>query len=96
NTGSSEVKNNAELMAQAVNSATASVGKESLELRKLYNAATDEKKSRKERTEAVKELQRLYPSYFGNLSKEIIMTGKAKANYDELRDAIIASARARA
>ncbi|MCT4151279.1 tape measure protein [Elizabethkingia anophelis] len=96
NTGSSEAKNNAEKMAQAVNSATASVGKESLELRKLYNAATDEKKSRKERTEAVKELQRLYPSYFGNLSKEIIMTGKAKANYDELRDAIIASARARA
>ncbi|MDV3943599.1 hypothetical protein CMT69_01440 [Elizabethkingia anophelis] len=96
NTGSSEAKNNAELMAQAVNSATASIGKESLELRKLYNAATDEKKSRKERTEAVKELQRLYPSYFRNLSQEIIMTGKAKANYDELRDAIIASARARA
>lgn len=96
NTGTKEAKNNAELMAQAVNAATASVGKESLELNKLYKAATEEKNSRKERTEAVKELQRLYPSYFSNLSQEIIMTGKAKANYDELREAIVASARARA
>ncbi len=65
-------------------------------LGKLYKVATDDKKSREERLAATKRLQNEYPSYFGNLSAEIIMAGKAANAYNSLREAIIASAKARA
>ncbi len=65
-------------------------------LGKLYKVATDDKKSREERLAATKRLQNEYPSDFGNLSAEIIMAGKAANAYNSLREAIIASAKARA
>lgn len=65
-------------------------------LKSLYEAATDENRSRKERIEAVNELQRQYPAYFGNLRAEEIMVGKAKDQYEELAKSIIKSARAKA
>ncbi len=77
--------------------ASADYAKEEMtRLKSLYSAAIDEAKGKDERLAAAKRLQDLYPSYFGNLSTEEIMVGKAKAQYDRLTESIIASARARA
>ena len=62
----------------------------------LYKTAVDEAKSKDERRKAAERLQKLYPDYFKNLSTEEIMVGKAKTQYDNLREAIIEVARARA
>lgn len=62
----------------------------------LYNATQDVTRSTKERATAVEELQKKYPDYFGNMSKEEILAGKAADSYTRLSQAIIASARARA
>ena len=62
----------------------------------LYKTAIDEAKSKDERRKAAERLQKLYPDYFKNLSTEEIMVGKAKTQYNNLRDTIIEVARARA
>ena len=41
-------------------------------------------------------MQEMYPSYFGNMTKEEILAGKAVKQYEALRDAIFDSARAKA
>lgn len=65
-------------------------------LKLLYNATQDVTRSTEERTAAVKELQDKYPSYFGNISKEELLAGRAADAYTRLSQAIVASARARA
>lgn len=62
----------------------------------LYNAATDLSKPYEERAEAVKKLQDIYPAYFGNMAAEQIMVGNAVGTYENLRDAIIEVAQAKA
>lgn len=74
----------------------ASAQSEITKLKLLYQAATDVSRSTKERKIAVDKLQELYPSYFKNLSDELIMTGKAVSIYGTLSTAILAAARARA
>lgn len=70
--------------------------KERTELDLLYKATQDASRSMKERNAAVEELQKKYPSYFGNMSKEDILLGKASSSYKELTKALIANAQARA
>ena len=70
--------------------------KEIAALDKLYNVAKDETKSKKERTAAIKEMQGLYPAYFSALSSETIDVKKLTTGYDNLRDSILQTARARA
>ena len=70
--------------------------KEIAELDKLYNIAKDETRSRKERAAAISDLQSKYPAYFSNLSSEIINVKDLTTGYDNLRDAIIEAAKARA
>lgn len=70
--------------------------KEITELQLLYDASQDAKRSMQERQSAVDELQRKYPSYFGNLTDEAILAGKAAESYMNLKDAIIANAKAEA
>ena len=70
--------------------------KEIAELDKLYNVAKDDTRSRKERAAAISDLQSKYPAYFSNLSSEIINVKDLTAGYDNLRDAIIEAAKARA
>ena len=65
-------------------------------LRLLYEATQNTTISINSRREAVEELQRLYPAYFGQLTQEEILTGKAKGAYDKLRISILETARARA
>ena len=70
--------------------------KEIAELDKLYNVAKDETRSRKDRAAAISDLQSKYPAYFSNLSSEIINVKDLTTGYDNLRNAIIEAARARA
>lgn len=58
----------------------------------LYQATQNDALSRQQRLLAVRELQKEYPAYFGNLSKEAILAGDAAGAYDRLSDSIINSA----
>lgn len=71
-------------------------GKEIAQLKLLYEVATNDAESKEKRIEATNKLKELYPQYFSELSNEIIMTGKAKSNYDNLASSIINAARAKA
>ena len=62
----------------------------------LYRAATDLSRPYEERAEAVKKLQDIYPAYFGNMAAEQVMVGNAVGAYENLRDAIIEVAQAKA
>lgn len=79
-------------MAQGSVSAQSELNKLNL----LYRAATDLSKPYEERAEAVKKLQDIYPAYFGNMAAEQVMVGNAVGAYENLRDAIIEVAEAKA
>lgn len=70
--------------------------KERTELDLLYKATQDNKRSMEERIAAIDELRNKYPSYFGNMSNEEILVGKAAKSYKELRTELVANAIARA
>ena len=70
--------------------------KEAGQLDILYKVATNVNLTLEQRKKAVDKLQDQYPSYFKNISDEVIMNGKARNSYLSLRDAIFASARAKA
>lgn len=70
--------------------------KERTELEFLYKATQDTSRSMEERNAAVEELQKKYPSYFGNMSKEYILLGKANDEYIKLSKSIIEAATAKA
>jgi hypothetical protein len=58
----------------------------------LYTTATNINQSYQTRINAVEQLQRLYPEYFGNLSQEAIHAGEAAEQYENLTNAIIKQA----
>lgn len=62
----------------------------------LLAVAANVSASTKARTEAVKELQETYPSYFGNLSKEAILAGNVAEATERAARAIIAKSMAQA
>lgn len=62
----------------------------------LYRAATNTNLAYNERLKAVKQIQDQYPAYFGNMTAEQVMAGKATGAYEKLSRAILAAARARA
>lgn len=70
--------------------------KEAGQLDILYKIATNVNLTLEQRKKAVDKLQDQYPSYFKNISDEVIMNGRARNSYLSLRDAIFASARAKA
>lgn len=67
-----------------------------IKLKLLYNASQDHNLSLNERKKIVTQLQQLYPAYFGNISSEIILAGKATKAYNDLSKSILASAKAKA
>lgn len=87
-------------LQQTVNTSHREGGKaaseESAKLKILYTASQDSSKSMKERNKAVDELQKMYPSYFGKLTNEAILAGKAASAYDDLTKAIIRKGQAQA
>ena len=72
------------------------IAKEIAALDKLYKAAMDESKSRKERIAAAEKLKATYPDTFANLTTEAILAGKAAKAYDKLKTSIIEAATAKA
>lgn len=70
--------------------------KEITDLNLLYNATQDLSNAVNERKKAVDKLQEQYPSYFGNMSDEEIMAGKAADAYIKLSQSIISAAKAQA
>lgn len=83
-------------MADVMQDARLETAKETTKLNVLYKTATNNAKSTKERTKAVKALKKEYPEYFKNLSDEEIKTGKATKAYNNLSKAIVENAKARA
>ena len=65
-------------------------------LKLLYDQYQSATLPLEKRKEAYKELQKLYPAYFGNLKFETSATDKTKTAYDGLTQSILATARARA
>ena len=53
-------------------------------LKLLYSTAINTAKSMKERKDAVKALQDLYPNYLGNISEEEVLLGKAGVAYSNI------------
>ncbi|WP_295669636.1 hypothetical protein, partial [uncultured Mucilaginibacter sp.] len=88
------------IVQDAVNEAwaqgTENAQQELVHLNLLYKASQDHNAKLKERKKIVSELQRQYPDYFGNISAEAILNGKAAKSYADLTKAIIATARAKA
>jgi len=76
--------------------AAKSSGQEIAGLQALVSVAQDDTNARKDRLLAIDELQSKYPAYFGNLSKEQILTGDLTSVTKELSKAIIARAEATA
>lgn len=83
-------------MAKASQEAAKQSGSEIANMKALVSVAQDDNKSRQERLIAVKELQKEFPAYFGNLSQEQILNGNVTGTVKELTAAIIARARATA
>lgn len=71
-------------------------GKEISDLQILYKAATDVTLSARQRYDAAKALQELWPQTFGNMTVEQIELGKLKGKYDDLTASIKANALAKA
>lgn len=69
---------------------------ELITLKLLYKQYQNSTLPLEQRKDAYKEIQKLYPSYFGNLKFERDATEKTKDAYDKLSSSIIATARARA
>lgn len=65
-------------------------------LKLLYDATQNLNLKKKDRLKAVKDLQKIYPAYFGNLTQEEILAGKASDAYKQLTQDILACAQARA
>jgi len=88
------------IVMDAVNQARAQgkddAQQELVHLKLLYRASQDHNLSLKERKKVISELQSRYPDYFGNMSTDAILAGKAAKSYNELTKAIIATARAKA
>ncbi len=80
----------------AIAAGTRNAQGELTELRVLYKAATDDTRSREERLEATRKMQKEYPSYFGNLGEEVVMAGNAADAYTRLARNLTDAAIARA
>ena len=72
------------------------IGPNIAQLMLLYKATQDTTLSMDERRKVVDKLQEQYPETFKNLSDEAILTGRAAAGYDKLREALLAQATIRA
>jgi len=88
------------IVMDAVNQARAQglddAQQELVHLKLLYKGSQDQNLSLNERKKIVSALQSQYPAYFGNMSTDAILAGKAAKSYNELTKAIIATARAKA
>ncbi|MGZ3755509.1 MAG: hypothetical protein ACXVAY_00830 [Mucilaginibacter sp.] len=85
-----------EAVIQARAQGNADAQQELVHLKLLYKASQDHNLALNQRKKIVAELQSQYPAYFGSMSTDSILAGKAAKSYDELTKSIIATAQARA
>lgn len=76
-------------LKKANEEAAKSAAEETASIKGLISVAQDETLSRKNRIAAINELQSKYPAYFGNLSKEQIMTQDLTGTVNDLSKALI-------
>lgn len=76
--------------------ANESASKEIASLKILTSTAQDDNLSKKQRLKAVDDLQKQYPNYFGNLSKEKILYGDISKEIESLNKALVEKARVQA
>lgn len=91
-----EAQEQQKVFNEVVEQGNKDAGKQLADLKILTQTARDSTLPFKERTAAVKELQKEFPAYLGNLKQEQILTGDITKATNELTDSIIASSRARA
>lgn len=91
-----EMRANLSNLNDVVADANKHAGEQITDLKILYQAATNVVLPMKDRLAAVKELQKEFPDYFGNVKTEAILNGDAKRSYDDLTTSIIANSRAKA
>ena len=77
------------VLKKATEDGAKSAIQETSALKGLVAIAQSETESKRLRLEAVDQLQKMYPNYFGNLSKEEIMYGNITGVVDELSKALI-------
>lgn len=92
----SQAKANLDAYNEVSKAANQEAGKQSSNLRILYQAATDVTNSIHNRTLAARELQKEFPDTFKNITTETILNGGASASYQQLTKDIIANAKAKA
>ena len=85
-----------EAVQQAGLKGAKSAQKEAISLRLLKTQAENTNLSIKDRISAVDELQKMYPSYLGNVSKEKILNGEVASTFDTLTISILKRAKATA
>ena len=93
NAEAERLKNSYTDLAQATADGAAS---EINALKRLYNAATNDVKSKGDRLNAANKILQLYPNYFKGMNAEAIMAGRARLQYDALTKSILNTAKARA
>lgn len=76
--------------------AAQSAAKETTTLRLLRDTAEDTTLAMDDRLKAVKELQKLYPDYLGNMSREKILNGEVSKTFEVLTGNILKRAKATA
>jgi len=90
------LKENKMALNEAIKTGDKEANNEIYKLGILYKTTQDVTLSIAQREKAVNKLQEMYPSYFGNIKDEIILNGGAKKSYEELKEAVLASSRAKA
>jgi len=96
NASTKALKEEQDAYAESLKSAAASGYSEVASIKALLDVAADHKVSMSDRLIAVGKLQKEYPSYFGNLSKEAILNGQVAEATFNVATAILAKARAKA
>ena len=96
NASTKKLKEEQDAYAESLKSAAASGYSEVASIKALLDVAADHKVSMSDRLIAVGKLQKEYPSYFGNLSKEAILNGQVAEATFNVATAILAKARAKA
>lgn len=91
-----DLQKNLKNVNDVVGEANKTAGAQIATLKILRSTAQDLNATDQERLAAVKELQKMFPKTYEQLSDEIILNGKDKEATDELTKSLIAAARARA
>jgi hypothetical protein len=89
NSEQKKAKETTDDLAEAYTNAANNSAKELSSLTAIYDASQNDNLSRQQRLIAVQKLQKEYPSYFSNFSKEAILAGEATVAYDKLTQSII-------